>query len=774
MQSIIRIVAWLFLACACRTVTAQTCTIRIFDNTTYEPLSGASIQIRNTVLASNEKGEAVVDNKFDSVTVTAAGYHPQSISITGKHHLDVKLEQKVASLEAVILTANRTAQKRSEAPVAITVLGPTIINETKAASIDQLVNKAAGVFMVNLGNEQHSMSIRQPMSTRSLYLYLEDGIPIRTSGVFNHNALLEMNMAAVKNIEIVRGPASSLYGAEAIGGAINFITLAPPASPLLRLSVQGSDIGYRRIDAGAGTTIGKVGIVFNGYYAGNRNGQLDYSDFDKYTGTLRLDYRVDERTLLTNSVSLVDYRSDMRGGLDSTAFRRKDYRTPHRFTYRDVFALRAKSQLERRWSANATTSLALVFRNNSIEQNPSYFVRDDRRRNGNTVSGKPNLAHGEINDNSFTSYAFYGVHRQQAMRGKMQLVGGVSADISPATYQSHYIRISQDSATRDYLSYTPRTDSALSDYRTDLVNLAAFTQIEYVLTADLRLTAGVRYDAFDMCYDNSLPPSAFSGAPDTRKRFGRFTPKLGLNWQLTRSTGVYANYSQGFVAPQITELFRGVKVPDLAPQTFFNYEAGGWLGLWKDRVYAEWSVYLLDGTNEIISIRLPDGTTGNANAGKTRHSGIEYALHVRPASDWRIRLSAAHSRHEFIRFEDKGTAYDDNTMPAAPAFLANAELTYKPRWARGLRTSLEWQHVGRYWLDPQNTGRYPGFDLFHLRVVYQRGAFELWLNTLNLADRYYATNASKSNFGYSYNIGDPRSFLLGLSYAFHAKPTDRL
>src|SRR3546814_5098426 len=52
-----------------------------------------------------------------------------------------------------------------------------------------------------LGNEQHSMSIRQPLSFKSLFLYLEDGIPIRPAGVFNHNALIEMNMAALNSVE---------------------------------------------------------------------------------------------------------------------------------------------------------------------------------------------------------------------------------------------------------------------------------------------------------------------------------------------------------------------------------------------------------------------------------------------------------------------------------------------------------------------------------------------------------------------------------------------
>src|SRR5690606_1288460 len=114
-------------------------------------------------------------------------------------------------------------------------------------------------------NEQHQMSIRQPMTTKSLFLYLEDGMPIRTTGLYNHNALLEMNMAAAKQIEIIRGPASSLYGAEAIGGAVNIITLTPPSLSSGMLSIQGNNNGYKRVDLQAGSTFGKWGLVVSGY-----------------------------------------------------------------------------------------------------------------------------------------------------------------------------------------------------------------------------------------------------------------------------------------------------------------------------------------------------------------------------------------------------------------------------------------------------------------------------------------------------------------------------
>lgn len=96
-------------------------------------------------------------------------------------------------LEDVFITANRTKTLRRETPVAISKITAKTIDETKASSLYEIANKVPGVVMVNLGNEQHAMSIRQPISYSSYYLYLEDGLPIRPLGVFNHNALLEIN-----------------------------------------------------------------------------------------------------------------------------------------------------------------------------------------------------------------------------------------------------------------------------------------------------------------------------------------------------------------------------------------------------------------------------------------------------------------------------------------------------------------------------------------------------------------------------------------------------
>ena len=60
---------------------------------------------------------------------------------------------------------------------------------------------------------------------------MEDGIPLRPIGVFNPNALINVNMAGAERIEILRGPSSAMNGGNAVAGSINFISTRPTAVP---------------------------------------------------------------------------------------------------------------------------------------------------------------------------------------------------------------------------------------------------------------------------------------------------------------------------------------------------------------------------------------------------------------------------------------------------------------------------------------------------------------------------------------------------------------
>ncbi|QCR21424.1 TonB-dependent receptor [Pontibacter sp. SGAir0037] len=735
---------------------------KVVDAITKEALTGASVQLKGTTsgAVTDFNGHFKLNSKAgaDTIVVSYVGYLPQQLPL-GASGLFVQLRRSASQLNQVVVSASREGQARTEVPVAISAISKEVLLETKPVTLDQVLNKVSGVYMVNLGNEQHTMAIRQPIGYKSLFLYLEDGIPIRTSGDFNHNALIEINMAALKSIEVIRGPASSLYGSEAIGGAVNFITQAPSQVFTARVQAEASNLGYKRTDFSASNTFGKLGVYVGGYYASQRNGIMSHSDFDKLALTLRADYQLSVKSKLTTAASLIDYVTDQTGGLDSTRFYNKEYASLHTFTYRKVNALRVRSTLEHAWNENNYTLVTLFFRNNAIGQNPFYSISN--------VQGNPLKAKGEINEDAFESYGLIAQHKKGLPVLNGQLIGGISFDYSPATYQAHFITVDR-STTGVYTGYIP-TDSLLTDYQVQLLNSAAYAQLELNPAERLKLVAALRYDRLDYAFDNHLPGSAFSGAPDEKNGFKSLSPKLGLTYDLGKSNGLYANYSVGFAPPQITELYRGVKVPALKPSNYTNYEAGGWVSFAQHRGYLDISFYQLNGTNEIISVRLPDGSYQNQNAGRTKHQGVEYTLKYAPSDLVSIRFSGTNARHYFQEYEERGVGFNNNEMATAPRFISNTEVTFRPVFVQGLRLSLEWLHLGKYYMDAANTEYYNGYNLLNGRVGYTIKGFEIWLNSLNLANQLYATTAEKTAYGKSYRQGTPRVFHLGLGYSFAAR-----
>lgn len=747
-------------------VVGQSHSGQVVDNLTKEPLAGASILLVGTETGAltDQTGKFSLEGNADSIRISMVGYGTKVYAIQDVPSM-ISMDQSIVELNQVVISANREARERDHIPVAISSIKPEILNDAKATSLEQVLNKVPGVFMNDLGNEQHMMSIRQPLSTKSIFLYLEDGIPIRTSGVFNHNALLEMNMTATRSIEVIRGPYSSLYGSEAIGGAINFITRKPSALPTGRVSIQGNNLGYRRADLLTSGTFGKVGVLIGGYYAMRRNGYREHSDFDKLALTGKVNYNISEKTIWQNSFTIVDYVSDMTGSLDSANFYGEEYSSLHTFTNRAVNAARFKSGLTHFWNKQSKTTVTGLIRSNSIKQNPSYRVKDDYSAWGNP-NGDPSLAHGEVNDNSFKSYAGIVQHTQKFDWLGASITAGSSIDYSPNKFAANYITIDIDDA--GIYSGFAETDSVLTDYEVGLLNIAGYIQGEITPFERLTLIGALRYDYFGYDYANNLGSTAFSGAPDSKNNFNAITPKVGLTYRFTKDIGGYANYSRGFVPPQVGELYRGVQVPSLEPANFDNYEVGGWINLFKGKAAIDLAGYQLDGQNEIISVRLGNGDTENQNAGQTRHQGVEYGLSVRPIPSLALRLSGANSLHTYMDFVESGSDYSGNQLPAAPSWIANAEATWKPLFVKGLRMGLEWQHVGPYYMDEANTKQYDGFDLFNLRLGYEIKCIEAWFHVMNLADVRYATRATRSRWGDSYSPGDPRTFNIGIGYRFAA------
>ncbi|QTE40141.1 TonB-dependent receptor [Mucilaginibacter gossypii] len=755
----------------------------ITDANTHEAIAGASICNADAATGAklgmtNAKGHFSINAQgVNRLKFAMVGYSARIIevpTIKGQK-LDVALEPSTVDLQPVVVTASREGQARQDAPIAISKINSTQIKDTKATALYQLLNKVAGVYMVNLGNEQHTMAIRQPVTYNALYLYMEDGVPIRPTGIFNHNSLYEINMSGVKDIEVIKGPASSLYGSNSIGGAVNFITQGPPTGYAGNVSVQGDNYHYRRVDADGGFTQGKFGLYAGGYVAHQTDSWQDYSDFDKYSTNFKTTYDFSAKTKLTTSAAYNYLNTQTPGSLDSARFYDRSYGSNQRFTYRKVKSFRAGTRLDHQWDDKNSTFVTLFFRNNSTAQLPSYYISDVRDANGVYKS-----SNGQVNDQKFNSYGLLAQHRVDFDFLHSRLIGGVYMDDSPSSYYAQYLDITKDVANNYYTSFS-NTGRYIDNYKIKLFNTAAYVQYEVKPTEALRIVGGLRYDRVHYNFNNEIPAGQTKYKQQETNNFNIVAPKLGITYNFGNNKGIYANYSVGFQPPETGDLYSSRQLTQLKQATFDNYEAGGWFSAFNKKLYFELSLFDLEGHNEIINQLLPDNTTQNQNAGATRHRGIEYSVTVAPVKELTFRFSGTNAKHTYVEYSEVTTNYttgantvtnyDGKRMNNAPAWIANSELTYKPQYLPGFRIATEWQHINQYYTNPANTKTYSGYDIYNLRLGYDvkssvlKGA-GIWFNVLNLTNKLYATTVTSSQYGDTYNAAPPRTYTLGISYSF--------
>lgn len=678
------------------------------------------------------------------------------------------------TITEIIITANKKATNKREIPLAVNKITSQLITETKATSMVDLINKSVGVNMVNLGNEQHSLGIRLPNTTNSYYLFLEDGLPIRPLGIYNHNSLLEFNQFNIENIEIIKGPVSSLYGSEAIGGAINVFTKKAEKTSLI-VSSQINSYGYKNYFSTLTIKEGKLGFVLSGMSSKQNDSWMTYSDYKKDNFNFRIDYELTKKLNWITALYYGDYYSDMFGSVNETKFHERDYTSTTDFTYRKSKALRIRTTLDQQWNSNSHSTITLFTRDNLMGQNPNYAIR---WTTGQTT------ARGEVNENSFKSYGVIAQHIQDIKLINTQVIVGASLDRSPNTYYANQIdlkaNLNPGGQTVNYFeiaSYRP--DIILANYEAVIKNTAGFAQTKTKVFNNTYFTLGTRYDQMDLAYTNIL------GKAMGEKKYNQFTFKGGINHNLNKNIGFYGNISQGFTPPSVTSVFRlkpntggNTGNPaefyyNLEPATFINYEIGGFTNLLKNKLFIEYACYLMKGKNELLNIRQADNSFDYQSAGKTKHLGVEIGINYKPSNQIQLRAGGSYGYHQFIDFvlstkpTDALKDLNGKEMPSAPRFISNNEINYYPNWLKGSRISIEHQWISSYYQDQINTVKYSGYTNFNARISYKIKFAEIYGQVFNAFDKLYAYNVTRANANNAqptFTPAAPRTFIGGITF----------
>jgi outer membrane receptor protein involved in Fe transport len=730
------------------------------DNT---PIPGVAVVVEGTRLGALSD----VDGRFHIAEVPA-GAHTIVARRLGLDSLEKKVEvrdgatssvelalrESAAVLEPVVVSATREAERRSESSVTIDVLGADQIRDAHASHPAQLLDRLPGVHVSELSGEGHSMAIRQPITTKPMYLYLEDGVPTRATGFFNHNALYEVNLPQAGGVEILKGPGTALYGSDAIAGVVNVLTEPPPATPQAKFSLEGGTYGYERLLATAGTPFSDGGIRAD-LNLTRSQGWRDGSDYDRQSATVRWDREgasgPTAHTVLTGTHV---YQHDVYT-LDQTDFDAESPVNRSPIAFRKVDALRFSSALE--WGAgNSTISLTPYARYDVLQLIPYWQLTYDP----------------QIWDTKNYSAGLLAKYRRDFEPLDARFIGGVDVDYSPGSFTADQIITSTQGPEQIWASY--ETGARQYDYDVTYRSLSPYVHAEINPTSRLKVNGGLRLDLAGYSYDTKIAPSEATDElhrvpPSTTVNYTHLSPKLGATFDINTAASLYASYRHGFRAPSQGQLFQQGSADNtvvLKPVTVDSYEIGVRGQGWGKLVY-QLSAYDMTIHDDIITYVRPDNQRVATNAGKTRHKGIEASVGAQLVPQLRLDASYSIAHQEYVRWSPSSTvSYDGKLIDVAPRDLANVLLTWSPGFMHDGKLALEWNHTGRYAADPANTHFYPGHELFNVHAnLYVAPSIQLFARAINLTDRRYAEIATYTAFqGMQYNPGSPRTIYAGVSY----------
>lgn len=655
--------------------------------------------------------------------------------------------------ELVVVSATREVRRLAETPATVGVVSGAELRAARPAHPADVMGQVPGVWVSATGGEGHTTAIRQPKTTNPVYLFLEDGVPTRSTGFFNHNALYEINVPQAERIEVLKGPATALYGSDAIGGVINVESRAPTAGRTAEAFAEAGAFGWSRLLASAGGMRGGDGVRAD-LNLTRTDGWRNGTAYDRQSATLRWDRSMGGgRSLKTVlAYSRIDQQTAGASTLraDDYADRPTENYTP--ISFREVRAFRLSTAYAR---AGGRTLLSVTpfVRWNSMELLPNWSLAYDP-----TVYTTGHRSMGVL--------ARYRVDLDAV---RTRVIGGVDVDFSPGGRQEDSVAAMRDGSF--YRSYT--TGPRLYDYDVTFRGVSPYLHAETAPVERLRLTAGLRADFVGYDYDNrldALQAGRHRRPEDAEVSYAHLSPKLGATYELGPALGVFASYAHGFRAPSEGQLFRQGQAENtvaLDPVRADSWEAGA-RGALARRVTYQVSAYRMRVSDDILTFT--DTRTGareTSNAGRTLHRGVEAGLGTALPAGLRADLSWSRARHTYEAWSPRPDVdFGGNEMESAPRTLVNARLGWRPAWLEGADFAAEWARVGSYWMDADNTHRYGGHALVNLRadVPLPRG-LEAVARVSNLLDERYAEGASYTQAaGEEFAPGMPRTVYVGLQW----------
>ena len=660
--------------------------------------------------------------------------------------------EELVNLSDITVTATRTETTTVSQALSIEK------KESKEIELDQvefqkdLLNSLSNVLVTQTtSGVGHMLSVRTPISTQPYFLYLQDGIPVQSSGFFNHNALAYTSFESADSVEVLKGAGTALYGSDAVAAVVNVGSVKPDGKAQTSVKLHAGSYGYKHAYVKNAGKMGKATNYVVGAGYTKNDGYRDHTAHKRYEAMAKFSTMLDEENNIETSLAFNKTEAEMAGTLTLKELESAST------SVGNIKKRLSKVDPQRKFDFARASVKWDNYSYDNLDISTIAYLRDTRNRY--TATWENSLPQ---NDSEQKTIGIMHKTEQKLSWGKMTY--GLDTEYTKGSLK--YVQ-AFDYVPRKYGS--PVDKGLIYDYNVNYVAVAPYMQSHIELGHHVLLDAGLRYDynAFD--YTNNTESGKYGHSKyfrpaDRKDNFSHLSPKLALSYQPDAQTSYYARYANGFRIPSATRLYSQSKTSgstqfSLNPETTNTFEVG-----FKKRFATssiDLALYHMTINDTIVRREAANKDRYYENGGKSVHKGIELSYKQKFTTQFASTLSASYSKSNYVN----DVQYGDNEMASAPSKKANLRLFYTPSDAFTLMAEV--QYVGSYYMDDKNKHSYDGYTVGNIKMNYNVNKhLKCFAKVNNITDKAYAEKADFAYGSARYTPALPRSIYAGVEYTF--------
>ena len=641
-------------------------------------------------------------------------------------------------------TATLTNMPMLDIPQVVNTVSDKVLEDQHATTLDEALYNVSNVVQTNtLGGTQDAFVRRGFGANR-------DG-SIMTNGL--RTVLPRSFNAATERVEVLKGPASTLYGILDPGGLINVVTKRPERTFGGSLSATSSSFG------GGTGQVDVTGPIDGTRLAYRLTGEYQDEDYWRNFGNERSTFIAPSITWFGDDATVTvlyshrDYKTPFDRGtiFDLNTKKAVDVDRKTRFDepfnvtdgQSDLAQLNAEYRLNSQWTAKFDYS----YSQDKYSDNQARVMAYDAKtgnltRRVDATQGSTQRMHSTRAD----------------LQGNVDIAGFYNEILTGVSYENYDLLRTDMMRCKNVkgfnichpvygkLNKCTTVSAADSDQTLKQESYSAYAQDALYLTDKWIAVAGMRYQYYTQYAGKGRP---FNVNTDSRDE--QWTPKLGLVYKLTPSVSLFANYSQTFMPQSSIASYIG----DLPPETSNAYELGAKFDLF-DGVTANIALFDIHKRNVLYNESV-GGETIAKTAGRVRSQGVEVDLAGSLTENTNIIASYGYTDAKVLEDPD----YAGKPLPNVPRHTGSLFLTYDIHNAfAGNTLTLGGGGHGVSRRSATNGADYylPGYfvaDAFAAYKMKLQYPVTLQVNVKNLFDKtYYTSSIATNNLGNQ--IGDPR------------------